>query len=159
MSGGEPNDLDRPFPRLFHPPSLISCRPYKGCYCFLSYDETVDTWCVQAVSYVREKLTNQEPRKFRTTSYTMWYGNGPHSSWMWIKITFVLLFLRNKHQIYTFLCFKINYAYHMIKIKPHSYRTCLLSHGNSALRPRAVFQQTRPQLMWFYHYITVQSPQ
>ena len=118
---------------------------------FLSYDETVDTWCVQAVSYVREKLTNQEPRKFRTTSYTMWYGNGPHSSWMWIKITFVLLFLRNKHQIYTFLCFKINYAYHMIKIKPHSYRTCLLSHSNWALRPRAVFQQTRPQLMWFYH--------
>ena len=44
------------------------------------------------------------------------------------------------------------YVCHMIKIKPHSFWTCLLSHGNSALRPRAVLQQTRPQLMWFYYY-------
>ena len=54
---------------------------------------------------------------------------------------------------YRFSNFYIIYTCHMIKIKPHSYRTCLLSHGNSALRPRAAFQQTRPQLMWFYHYI------
>ena len=83
--------------------SINECNIYifklhtTGCrnqsYYFLHFIIWQNHWYV-AVPYVCKKLTNQEPRKFRTASNSMWYGNGPHSSWMWIMITFFCFFLQ-----------------------------------------------------------------
>ena len=59
--------------------------------CVLIFIIWWNCWYI-AGPYGWEIFTNQNPRKFCTTSDMMWYGNGPHSSCIWLNTADFLFF-------------------------------------------------------------------